>query len=189
MLTLFLLFSQAQAGGFGIMTQNGLYQNKAYYYRSDGKQGFDSQMSYSTGIGFDILLGNKSDKLQGLLRIGWSRDFPASNPVFTEEEGYEYAYPDYDSLGPTDVGLTGIGLQWTVWGDPTGVQAIATTSLSSAFWTPQSTEYFLIDVGLGGSYTVQDRFQTYATVNFSPRYRKALSVGMNTFVGARVLFD
>ena len=71
--------------------------------------------------------------MQGLLRIGWSRDFPASNPVFTEEEGYEYTFPDYDSLEPTDVGLTGIGLQWTIWGDPTGVQAIATTSLSSAF--------------------------------------------------------
>ena len=58
MMSLIFLLSQAQAGGLGITTQNGLYQNKAYYYRSDGKQGFDSQMSYSTGLGVDILLGN-----------------------------------------------------------------------------------------------------------------------------------
>ena len=47
----------------------------------------------------------------------------------------------------------------------------------------------LIDIGLGGSYTVQDRFQTYATINFAPRYKKALSMGVNTYIGARVLFD
>ena len=189
MMSLIFLLSQAQAGGLGITTQNGLYQNKAYYYRSDGKQGFDSQMSYSTGLGVDVLLGNRSDRLQGILRLGWSRDFPASNPEFTEEEGYEYTFPEYDSLSPTDVGVTSIGLQWTLLGDPTGAQLMATTSLSSAFWTPQSTEYFLIDVGLGGSYTVQDRFQTYATINFAPRYRKSLSMGINTCIGARILFD
>ena len=189
MMTLFLMLTEAHAGGVGFMLQNGLYQNKAYYYRSDGKQGFDSQMSFSTGAGLDIVLGNKTDKLQGLLRLGWTRDFAAENPEFTEEAGYEYAHPDYEALGSTDVGVTGIGLQWTVWGDPTGIQAIATTSLSSAFWTPQSTEYFMIDLGLGGSYTVQDRFQAYATINASPRYRKSPSLGINSFIGARVLFD
>ena len=74
------------------------YQNKAYYYRSDGKQGFDSQMSYSTGLGVDVLLGNQSDNYKVYCDWDGRVIFPASNPEFTEEEGYEYTYPEYDSL-------------------------------------------------------------------------------------------
>ena len=111
------------------------------------------------------------------------------DPTYLEEDGYTYSYPPVSELPPSDVGKTSIGLQWGILGEPTGAQLIATTSLVSAFWTTNALEYFQMDVGLGGTYTINDQIQFHATVNAAPRYRKALTLGYDFHTGVRYLFD
>ena len=191
MLALLLLSMtpDAAAGAVGVISHTGYHQGKAYYYRSDGEQGVDSQYRPHLGSGIELMLGDKDDRLQGLLRMYWNRDMPLQNPSYLEEEGYTYEHPNYDELTPRDDGVISIGLQWGIWGEPTAFQVIGTTSLASGFWTVDNLEYFVLDAGVGAMQTLNDQLQFYGTVNFSPRYRKQLLVSSNAFVGARFLFD
>lgn len=186
--------SVSEAGSFGLYGQAGLHEGKAYYYRSDGKQGVDSQYRPNAGTGFEMMLGDKDDRLIGLLRIGWRHDWPLNNPTYTvtnDEDGnpYTYTHPDYESVPARDDGALTVGLQWGVWGEPTGFQVTALTALTSGFWTIDNLEYFSPEVGAGVTYTIADQIQFHGTVTAAPRYRKQLYLGANSYVGVRYLFD
>ncbi len=186
--------STSEAGSFGLYGQAGLHEGKAYYYRSDGKQGVDSQYRPNAGTGFEMMLGDKDDRLIGLLRIGWRHDWPLNNPTYTvtnDEDGnpYSYTHPDYESVDARDDGLLTVGLQWGVWGEPTGFQVTALTALTSGFWTIDNLEYFSPEVGAGVTYTIADQIQFHGTVTAAPRYRKQVYLGANSYVGVRYLFD
>jgi hypothetical protein len=189
-----LFTTNAEAGALGIIGHGGMYEGKAYYYRSDGLQGIDSQYRPSAGLGFETLLGDKDDRLIGQLRLGWNHDWAINNPEYTEtkdENGnsYTYTHPDYSTSEPRNDGLISVGLQWGLWGEPTGFQVIAATSFASGFWTIDNLEYFIVEVGPGVTYTINDQYQFHSTVCFAPRYRKQMYLGMTTYAGVRYLFD
>ena len=184
-----IILSSAQAGGLGLISHYGIHEGKAYYYRDDGLQGIDSQYLPNYGLGFEALLGDNDDRLQGLIRLSWNRDAPLNKPEMVTEEGYEYFYPPAHELPARNEGLVSIGLQWGIWGEPTEFQIIGTTSLVSGFWTVDNLEYFTPEAAIGATYTVDERVQFQMTLAASPRYRKQLYVGGNSYLSVRYLFD
>ena len=86
-------------------------------------------------------------------------------------------------------GIISIGLQWGIFGEPSEFEIIATTMLASGFWTKDSLEYFVLDVGAGATYTLGNNIQVFGVASFSPRYRKQLALGGQATLGARVIFD
>lgn len=184
----------AEAGSFGWYGQSGLHEGKAYYYRSDGKQGVDSQFRPHAGTGFEMMLGDKDDRLIGQVRMGWNHDWALNNPTYTvteDEDGvpYTYTHPDYESVANRNDGLISVGLQWGLWGEPTGFQVIGLTALTAGFWTVDNLEYFSPEVGAGVTYTMADQIQFHATASAAPRYRKMTFLGTNVTAGVRYLFD
>jgi len=184
----------AYAGAFGILGHGGAYEGKAYYYRSDGLQGIDSQFRPAAGFGFETLLGDKDDRLIGQLRLSWNHDWPLNDPNYTvtnddNGEPYSYTHPDYSSTTGRNDGLISVGLQWGLWGEPTGFQVIASTAFASGFWTVDNLEYFIFEVGPGVTYTINDQYQFHSTVCFAPRYRKQMFMGVTSYAGVRYLFD
>ena len=184
-----LFASTSHAGALGIISHSGAYQGKSYYYRSDGQQGIDSQFRPNYGIGIEALLGDNDDRLQGLIRFYINQDVPVVNPEVPSSEEYTYTHPDYESLSPRTDGLISVGLQWGLWGEPTAFQLIATTSLTSCFWTVDNLEYVSLEGGLGATYTLGERIQFHGTAAFSPRYKKQLFLAGNGYLSVRYLFD
>jgi hypothetical protein len=185
---------EAEAGSFGLYGHGGVHEGKAYYYRSDGKQGVDSQYRPHAGTGFEMLLGDKDDRLIGQIRLGWTHDWSMNNPEYTVDknddgEEYEYTHPDYESESNRNDGHISVGLQWGLWGEPTGFQVIGLTSLTAGFWTVDNLEYFSPELGAGVTYTIADQIQFHGTATAAPRYRKQLYVGTNVSAGIRYLFD
>ena len=188
MCSLFLLFpTSAFAGSIGLITNSGLHEGRAYYYDSDGQQGIDSQYKPHIGYGFQFTLGDKDNRLMGIIRLQNNTDWPLEDPE--TPGGEDYTHPPYSDLGPSNTGSTGIGLQWGLWGNPTGFQLIATTVLSAGFWTTANTEYFLPEAGLGATYTINDMIQLHAELAGGVRYRKAFYTSTNVYAGIRYLFD
>ena len=186
--------SVSDAGSFGLYGHGGIHEGKAYYYRSDGKQGVDSQFRPNVGTGFEMMLGDKDDRLIGFVRMAWRHDWALQNPTYTvtnDEDGnpYDYTHPDYDSSDARNDGLITVGLQWGLWGEPTGLQVIGVTALTSGFWTIDNLEYFSPEVGAGVTYTIADQVQFHGTLTAAPRYRKQMYLGASSYVGVRYLFD
>lgn len=179
-------FQSAHAGGVGLYTQAGMHQGFAYYYDVYDTQGIDSQFLGHYGVGFEGILGDKDDRLKGIFRISWNQDQPLSDPETPEGE---YYFPTESTKGTRDDGLISIGLQWGLWGEPTEFEIIATTLLTSGFWTADSLEYFVVDLGLGATYSIQENIQLFGVASFSPRYRKKLALASQATLGARFLFD
>lgn len=184
----------AEAGSFGLYGHSGLHEGKAYYYRSDGKQGVDSQFRPHAGTGFEMLLGDKDDRLIGQVRMGWTHDWALNNPTYTvteDEDGvpYTYTHPDYSTVDNRNDGHLSVGLQWGLYGEPTGFQVIGLTALTAGFWTIDNLEYFSPEVGAGVTYTLADQIQFHTTATIAPRYRKQALLGTNVVAGVRYLFD
>ena len=178
--------SSAFAGSVGLLTYGGLHEGKAYYYDSDGLQGIDSQFRPHIGYGLEATLGDKDNRLLGLIRFQNNYDWPLEDP---DVKGDDYTHPPYSDTGVDNDGMISIGLQWSLWGDPTGFQLIGTTSLTAGFWTKANTEYFLPEAGLGATYTINDAVQVHSTVAGGVRYRKGMLTSGNFVVGVRYLFD
>ena len=187
LLGLFASLPSANAGGLGLFTQAGLHQGYAYYYDLYGAQGIDSQYKPHYGVGIEGVLGDKDDRLKGIFRMSWNQDQPLTEPQVPAEG--EYFYSDEEAKGARNDGLIAIGLQWGIWGEPTGFEVVATTLLTSGFWTVDSLEYFVIDIGAGATYSPQENMQFFGVLSFAPRYRKQFALGGQATVGARVFFD
>jgi hypothetical protein len=177
----------AHAGGIGILATGGVHTDRAYYYNAEGQQGIDKQTLPQMGAGLEGLLGDRDDKILGVLRLYWLRDTPPENP---DTQGVKNAiHPDYDSLEPHDIGVAEIGVQWGLLGDPDGLQLVLTTLVGTGFITTDSTEFALGDAGVGGTWALADALQIYANVALNVRHRKILSYGPAGYAGVRYLFD
>jgi hypothetical protein len=177
----------ARAGGVGIVATGGMHTDRAYYYNREGDQGIDNQTQPQAGIGIEGLLGDRDDKILGIMRVYWLRDSPPDNP---DTQGVENpVHPDYDSLDPRDIGVAEVGVQWGLLGDPNGLQLALTTLLGTGFITTDNTQFFLGDAGIGGTYMVGEGIQLYANIAMNVRHRKIVSYGPAAFAGIRYLFD
>ena len=64
-----------------------------------------------------------------------------------------------------------------------------TTLVGTGFITTDSTEFFLADAGIGGTYAVAEGIQLYANIGMNFRHRKVASYGPAAYAGVRYLFD
>jgi hypothetical protein len=177
----------ARAGGLGVVATGGMHTDRAYYYNSQGAQGIDNQTLPQAGVGLEGLLGDRDDKILGILRVYWLRETPPQTP---DTQGVANAiHPDYDALGPRDIGVAEIGIQWGLLGDPSGVQLALSTLVGTGFLTNDSSEFALADVGIGGTFAATESIQLFANVAAIVRHRKIVSYGPAAYAGARYLFD
>lgn len=182
----------AFAGGIGVIGSGGFQSAKAYYYNIEGEQGVDTQFRPSTSVGGEAILGDPDDKFIGVVRLYGTWNAPVQNPDVAgacDGTTNDYVCPDYNSVEADPVGALTIGVQWGLLGDPRGFQFGVSGMLGSAFATPDNLEYFIGEPGAFVSYTMAERYQLFANVNASVRFRKEFNLGANSYVGVRYLFD
>ena len=108
--------STAYAGGLGLIWQTGTHEERAYYYRGK-EQALEPQNKLNYGPGLEAMIGDQDDKIQGILRMSWVKEYQASNPDIS---GDGITHPDYGpSSGkkmraPRQIGVLGLGIQWGV---------------------------------------------------------------------------
>ena len=108
----FLFSQEALAGGVGVFGAGGLRQAPAYYYRDDGVQFVDFQNRGANSFGAEFLLGDRDDKLQGVMRAFGIFDAPVETPEDAKVTSgtYTFEHPDYDSLTTSTTGSATVGL-------------------------------------------------------------------------------
>ena len=181
--------SVANAGTIGLHTMAGLHQERAYYYSQNGDQGIDSQSRPNYGLGFETMVGDKDEKVQGLMRISWMQDAAPKSPDTGNVKSEDADIPPAYAQGPRNIGMLGLGVQWGVLGDPSGTQMNITSIVGSGFLTNDNTEFVLLELGVGGTHNLSESLQLTGTVAASMRYRKHMSLGPTMNVGVRYLFD
>lgn len=179
----------ALAGGVGVMTTGGMHEAKAYYYDNLGRQGIDTQQRPNAGFGAEVMLGDKDDRIMGLMRVYTNVDWPTEEPTLDGVSEEDAIYPEAHLEAPRLDGTITMGVQWGLWGDPSGFQLVATTMFGSAFITPDNLEYLIAEGGVGANYMVNERFQLAGTVAFAGRFRKQITISESMFVSARYMFD
>ena len=183
----FFANSVAYAGAIGAQVTAGLHQERAYFYSQNGDQGIDNQSRFNWGFGAETMIGDKDDKIQGLVRFNLIRDTPTKEPDTGEVR--DPIYPPAHEQPVRNVGVLGLGIQWGLLGDPTGTQLTATSIVGSGFLTTDNTEFVLLEAGLGGTHNLNETLQLTATLAATMRYRKHMSLGPNAYIGVRYLFD
>jgi hypothetical protein len=178
--------STAAAGGLGLIYQAGLHQERAYSYKGK-QQVIDYQSKPNSGPGLEALIGDRNDKIQGLLRMSWVAETQANNPDTKGDESI--VHPDYDSLEARQIGVLGLGLQWGVLGDPSDKQIVVNTMIGSGFITTDNTEFVIMELGAGGTYNFTENLQAVANLSGHVRARKHYSFGPTMHMGLRYLFD
>jgi hypothetical protein len=179
--------STAYAGGIGLLYSGGLHQERAYYYSPTGAQGVDNQFRPNYGPGFETLVGDKDDKIQGVLRMNLMNDLPPEEP---DTNGVaNTTAPASHEQDVRKVGSLGLGLQWGLLGDPSGAQLVAMSVVGSGFITTDNTEFMFLEAGLGGTYSITDTIQAHASVAGTARVRKHWSYGPSVYAGFRYMFD
>lgn len=186
-----LLPAEAHAGGVGVFGAAGARQDIAYYYQDDGVQGRDAQIKGAHSVGFEVLLGDRDDNIQGVIRAFGVFDKPVSDPDVSSvaEEYLPVSHPDYGALETKRTGSATVGLQWKLYGDPSKFQVIATTMMGAGFITRDNTEFAIFQPGAGVTYTFSERYQLVGTVNYNARFRKTLKSGGEALVGFRYMID
>ena len=182
----------AVAGGVGVTMGGGFHQDEAYYYRDDGEQGIDKQRPLNSGVGAELLLGDRDDRVLGVVRGYMAFDAPLSNPdpvELGEDPSYDYTFPDVEAQPGAKVGAIAVGIQWGLWGDPNRFQVIATSLIGAPFWTTNNLETALFQGGVGASYTMNERFQFVGSLDGTARFRKSFSLGADVWLSARYMFD
>ncbi len=175
------------AGAIGLQTSAGLHQDRAYFYSQSGEQGLDNQSRPNYGVGFETLLGDKDEKVQGVLKISLIQDAPLKEPDTGDTQNA--VYPAAHEEKARSVGVLGLGIQWGVLGDPSGTQMNITSVVGSGFLTTDNTEFVLLEAGVGGTHNLSETLQLAGTLAATMRYRKGASFGPNAYLGIRYLFD
>jgi hypothetical protein len=179
--------SVAYAGALGLQTSAGLHQERAYFYSQSGEQGLDNQTRPNFGIGIETLVGDKDEKVQGILKLSFVRDAVPKKPDTGDIKGAVYPMTHLEE--PSDTGVLGLGIQWGLLGDPTGTQLTLTSIVGSGFLTTDNTEYVMLETGVGGTHNLNETVQLMGTIAGTIRYRKHMTVGPNAYVGIRYIFD
>ncbi len=178
--------SSALAGGIGLISSAGMHQERAYYY-GGGQQAIDSQMQPNVGMGLEGIIGDKDDKVQGMLRMSWVMEQPAENPDTPSAKNV--VHPDYASVDTRSVGVIALGVQWGILGDPSDTQLVINSLIGSGFITTDNTEFVLIEVGVGATKHFTEGLQGVVNVDLAMRNRKYISFGPAVHLGIRYLFD
>ena len=189
--TLALLSGPAHAGGIGITGLAGMHSEKVYFYDSESNQYADSQLRPTVGFGLEALLGDRDDRLMGLMKFYFISDSQPTADRVDRPSGVEgpFSTPLDEDFTQRPVGMFLAGLQWGLWGDPTGFQLNLTTSLGAGALTPDTTEFMVAEIGLGAHYVINKKFVLHGEALYHLRYRKSIRPGGGVNVGVRYYFD
>lgn len=178
--------ASARAGGFGILTTAGSHGDRVYGYSLDAAGDYqqetpEDQQNANFGGGFEVILGDKDNRILGIFRGYYLQDAAQRPPA----EGEVSVVRETSR----DIGVITAGLQWGIIGDPTGLQLVAVANLGSGVFTTDFSEYLLGEAGVGGTWMTGRRIQVAATLTGGSRYRKRFYPTANAYVGVRYLFD
>jgi len=183
----------ALAGGIGLMGLGGLHTERVYYYDEELIQFKDVQYPPTVGGGLVAMLGDRDDKVLGIMKFYYAQDENPSDPesFSTEAVGavtYNYRRED------RHLGIVTAGVQWGLVGDPGAFMFNLVTGIGAGVITRDSSEFVMLDIGPGVHYTFLDAFQVFADVTFQPRYRKgqlpgAIQQSGGGSLGVRYMFD
>lgn len=196
-----LLASPAFAGGIGILASGGVHTEKVYFYSDVDPDGnayrdiadYDQyqlvQTLPNTGLGLNLVLGDRDDKIVGDCRFYWLMDSPQQDPAAkTQLVDPEHVVAAYRETSH-HAGLGMVGLSWGILGSPSKFMLGAVGHVGSAFITPDHTEFLAFDIGPGVTYRAARQVQIFADVSYQARFRKVFTHSGNVFVGARYMFD
>lgn len=192
----------AYAGGIGVLATGGLHQENIYVYDSydvgnvDTVQTLVYQQRPSYGFGIMGILGDRDDRVQGLMKFYYLADAPPTSEGVTQAaqdkgavagaEGLIYTIPRTETRS---LGVATAGVQWGLLPDPGAFQIVANTSLGAGVLTTDSTEFLIADVGVGGLYHLTDTMAVSADLAYNMRIRKSLYHNAAFNVGFRYMFD
>ncbi len=189
--TLALLSGSAHAGGIGITSIDGVHSEKVYFYDADGNQYADTQLRPTVGFGIEALLGDRDDRYMGLMKFYLISDSQPTKERVDRPEGVEgpFEIPLDPNFTQRPVGMFLAGLQWGLWGDPTGFQLNLTTCLGAGALTPDTTEFMVAEIGLGAHYVLNKKIVLHGEALYHLRYRKSIRHGAALNFGVRYYFD
>jgi len=195
-----LTASPAFAGGIGLLATGGAHTEPLYYYKNtDANQNplpsvdqYEQKSLVETlpnlGLGVDLALGDRDDKIIGDCRFYWMQDAPQVSPTDAgatlKKDQITAAWRDT----ARNVGIGAIGLQWQIVGNDK-IHLNALGHVGSAFVTVDHTEFLALDLGPSVTYRATRQIQLFGDVDYMARYRKGLSHSVNAFLGARYMFD
>lgn len=191
----------AFAGGIGILATGGAHSETVYFYSDQSPDGaaysdindYDqyqiAQTLPSAGLGIDLALGDRDDKIIGDCRFYWMMDSPQKDPAaLTQLVDPEHVVAAWREK-PRHLGLGMVGLSWGIVGDPSKFTFGAVGHVGSAFVTFDHTEFLAFDIGPGVTLRAARQVQLFADVVYQGRYHKGITHSVNAFVGARYMFD
>ncbi len=177
------------AGGVGLVGLAASHTEKVYFYDEDGAQYSDIQLRPTTGFGLEALLGDRDDRLIGLMKFYYFTDFQAKAENVQTGNVQDPTIPLDPDFTFRSIGVFTAGLQWGLYGDPTGLQINLVTSLGTGAITPDSTEFLLVEIGPGIHYVLNKKYVLHAEAVGHLRYRKSVSYGGGVNLGVRYYFD
>jgi hypothetical protein len=179
----------AVAGGVGLLTTGGLYSQRVAFYPRDeagnvaAAPEFSRQGIGTVGTGFEMLLGDRDDRILGMARAWWQLETPESDP--TDGTNAISAWRE----DVRHVGSFAVGLQFGLVGSPDKGQLVVQGLVGSGFMTNDHTEFIMADLGVGGTLRVARAVELYGVGYAHLRYRKGARGGGNVVAGVRYLFD
>ena len=186
-----LAAGDAWAGGIGVLGNADIRTQKTYYYdqASPPQQYHLTQWIPGFGAGFEVILGDKDDRLIGVFRGYWVHELPEKNPADLNPEIPAGEVEAAVRETPRDVGVAMAGIEYGYWGDPEGFMLTGTVLLGSGFLTKDHSEYFQAEIGPGVSWEFAKDFRLIAQPMYQFRYRKGEEHGVSLYAGFRYLFD
>jgi hypothetical protein len=200
----------AQAGGVGLNIIGGTHSESVYLFDAQDTKFEIAQQQPAYGLGLQVLLGDRDDDLQGVMKFSWVANSPANHVGIETPDGFsavdgqmqmsgrfacdEDGNPqgfleEHQSCGVTNVATASAGLQWRIWGDSDAMMATFTPSLGAGVMTADSAEYLQVELAPGFQYAFSDELFFNTEVAVQLRYRKSGSFGVTSYTGFRYMFD
>jgi len=191
-----LLSTSAYAGGIGVISNGGLHQENVFAYDAELTQYKIAQPRPVYGFGMQAILGDVDDDFVGVAKIYFLGDTPplrggvqeaAKSQGWKQSEHGDLEFAAREGVRP--MGVATAGLQWGVWGEPTGLSVNLVGNLGASFMTSDATEFLLAEVGAGAHYALSDTVQVNAEAVYRMRFRKDFFHGGGFNLGVRYFFD
>lgn len=201
-LLLLLPAASAYAGGIGVLATGGVHTERHYYYSNVSEDGtalrnIDDypQFQYQplipqAGGGFELLLGDRDEPIQGSMRFFYSAELaPPSPSAFDSSLDPDQVVSNIrDDIRHLGFGM--VGLTWGIVGDPGGFQFNAVGHIGAAFITLDHSEFLAFQIGPGFSWRMSRQMQLFGDLQYQGRIQKSEfgHAGLGN-VGIRYLFD
>ncbi len=202
--------SAAVAGGFGFNAIAGTHSEAVYLYDAQDEKFGITQQQPAVGLGLQVILGDRDDDLQGIMKFSWISNSPANHEGIETPDGFSdvdgdiqrsgrFACDDegnpqsflesHQECGVYNVATASAGLQWRLWGDSGGAMVTFTPSIGAGVMTPDSAEYLQVELAPGFQYALSDEMFFHVEVATQLRFRKSGSFGATSYTGIRYMFD